>query len=298
MTCTGVQCPAIPAVSHSTHSSLTNWGRFPDSVTYTCESGYKHAAESTKQCTAEGEWSNNVECVGVPCNQTVTVPNAVAQPATNDGKYPSNIHYDCDKGYIHKGTQAFKSCTASGLWTGSVQCTGVTCPAPPQVANAQAASPSNDGKFPSSVSYACAEGFELEDPQEDSNHCNTDAIWSDNIRCRGILCEPPPSVQHATIADSTAIRRYPSSITYACQSGYEAVDSRDAKTCNLDGTWSGAVKCVEKKCKVVLGENMVPHGANGCNSTNRDEIFLSTESNKACDVKCNESSVNSRIGIS
>ena len=300
ISCAGIPCSEdVPDVLNAVPGSPSNGGRYPSSIEYTCESGYEHAADTKKQCKIDGKWSNNVKCVGVPCSQTAPpIPNAVAQPASNGGKYPSNIDYKCEQGYTHTGMQNFKSCTASGSWTGSVQCTALKCPVPPKVANAQAASPSNGGRYPSSVSYACAKGFELEDPKTDSNKCDKYASWSDDVRCRGILCKTPPPVQHANLVDPSATRRYPSSIAYACQSGYEAVDSSVAKTCNPDGTWSGTVKCVEKKCKVVLGKDMIPHGDNGCTATDGDEIFLTTVSNKKCDVKCSDSSENLRTGIS
>ena len=37
--CKGVQCPAIPAVPHSTHTASTHEGRFPGTVLYKCNAG-------------------------------------------------------------------------------------------------------------------------------------------------------------------------------------------------------------------------------------------------------------------
>ena len=95
---------------------------------------------------------------------------------------------------MRNGSDTSLSCTSTGAWTGSISCVGIQCSVPPQVANAQLGSPSNGGRFPSSVSYKCAEGFEFDgsDGKDPANICNSDGTWSDFVKCRRRACKQAP----------------------------------------------------------------------------------------------------------
>ena len=122
------------------------------------------------------------------------LPTADAGSPTHGGKYPATVEYVCKDGFQHNGSHTSKSCTSTGAWIGSIRCVGIECPIPPKVANAQSGPPSNGGRFPSSLTYTCAEGFQFDNSNGKAglNFCRSDGTWTDLVKCQARTCKEPP----------------------------------------------------------------------------------------------------------
>jgi hypothetical protein len=86
----------------------------------------------------------------------------------------------------------------------------------------------------------------------DATVCNANATCStafdclcsagytgDGLSCSGITCDALSNPTNGTVATTNG-SLYPSTATYTCSTGFAAITST-TRTCNVDGTWTGAV---------------------------------------------------------
>ena len=140
-----------------------------------------------------------------------------------------------------------RECSTVGQWYPDVEpiCGGIMCQDPEVPANGTISSPTNQGRFPSTVSYECDVGFELVGPPD--RQCSSTGGWvSVSTRpdwtvmvpyCQGVLCESISYPPDGEVSYSNS-RRYPSLATYACDAGF-ALTGEMHRQCTSSGVWDG-----------------------------------------------------------
>lgn len=117
--------------------------------------------------------------------------------------------------------------------------TGISCTAPPSVANA-VLSLSGDGRYPTGkATYTCTAGFQLQNSNARELACGVDGSYQGTLpQCVGVVC-PLLALGNGTVSYTNS-RRYPSTATLTCNSGYALGGSRTLN-CGADGEWDGSL---------------------------------------------------------
>lgn len=204
------------------------------------------------KCTCPKGFSG-VHCeTGVKC-QTLKAPDH-GFVSSNKPRYPARASYKCSPGFKLIGSKN-RTCNADGTWTGLAPiCKGKKCQALPKIPNGEF-SRTNNGKYPSEVTYSCFPGFKL--TEKPVRTCNPDQSWSGKEpKCVGIPCQKLPKSKNA-IYSITNDGNYPAKATYTCNPGFVTQDA-NVISCKPDGSWSGRPPiCSPRVCDDVPA---IPHG--------------------------------------
>ncbi|XP_078692043.1 uncharacterized protein LOC144922256 [Branchiostoma floridae x Branchiostoma belcheri] len=173
-TCTPVECPARAAPANGAVSP-TGAVSYPNSVTFTCNTGYVLTGAATATCQADGTWSNPAPtCTPVQCPARAAPANGAVSP-TGAVSYPNGITFTCNTGYVLTGAAA-ATCQADGTWSNPAPtCTPVQCPARAAPANG-AVSPTGAVSYPNGVTFTCNPGYVLTGAATAT--CQADGTWS------------------------------------------------------------------------------------------------------------------------
>ncbi|XP_078660161.1 uncharacterized protein LOC144904888 [Branchiostoma floridae x Branchiostoma belcheri] len=214
-TCQAVQCSARTAPTNGAVSP-TGAVSYPNSVTFTCNSGYELDGAAAATCQADGTWSNPVPtCTPVQC-QTLTAPTngALSTTATS---YQTVVTFSCNSGYQLNGAAA-ATCQADGTWSNPVPtCTPVQCPTLTAPTNG-ALSPLGPYAYPDGVTFTCDTGYQLHGFA--AAVCQADGTWS----------SPVPTCTRCPIADYVRFNG-------VCYKDYAELMTYDEarQTCAADG---------------------------------------------------------------
>lgn len=116
-TCAPVVCSGATAPLNGTVSSSST--TYPNSITYTCNSGYTLTGSSTQDCTAAGTFSGSAPtCTPVNCGAPSILNGTVSAPVTT---YGATATYSCSANYSLQGS-ATGTCQANGTWTTPPTC--------------------------------------------------------------------------------------------------------------------------------------------------------------------------------
>ncbi|XP_078685979.1 uncharacterized protein LOC144918808 [Branchiostoma floridae x Branchiostoma belcheri] len=225
--CSAVQCTALTAPANGAVSP-TGAVSYPNSVTFTCNSGYTRNGATGSTCQADGTWSNPVHtCTAVQCAARTAPANGAVSP-TGAVSYPNGVTFTCNSGYTLNGV-ATPTCRADGTWSSPVPtCQAVQCPARAAPANG-AVSPTGAVSYPNGVTFTCNSGYTLSGVATPT--CQADTTWSNPVpTCQDIdACLANPCDAQATCTDNPAPAL---DATCACNAGYEG-----------DGLASGGTGC-------------------------------------------------------
>jgi hypothetical protein len=132
----------------------------------------------------------------------------------------------------------------SGGTGGSNSTTMVDCGQPEAPQSGAVSAPST--KLGATASYVCSPGFGLAGTA--TRTCRADGTWSGTVpNCVAVDCGEPSVPAKGSISLSAGTV-YQSVATYACLAGYN-VSGAKQRTCQADGTWSGASPtCTEVDC--------------------------------------------------
>uniref|UniRef100_A0A5F5PSJ6 E-selectin n=1 Tax=Equus caballus TaxID=9796 RepID=A0A5F5PSJ6_HORSE len=166
-TCKAVTCGAVGHpqngfvnCSHSSAGEFT----FNSSCNFTCEEGFVLQGPAQVECTAQGQWTQQVPvCKAVRCD-------AVRQPqgglvrcthsAAGEFTYKSSCAFSCEEGFELRGSAQLE-CTLQGQWTQEVpSCQVVQC-ASLAVPGKVSMSCSGEPVFGAVCTFACPEGWTL-----------------------------------------------------------------------------------------------------------------------------------------
>ncbi|XP_078666608.1 CUB and sushi domain-containing protein 3-like isoform X2 [Branchiostoma floridae x Branchiostoma belcheri] len=241
-TCQAVQCTALTAPANGAVSP-TGAVSYPNSVTFTCNSGYTLTGATGSTCRADGTWSNPVHtCTAVQCPARAAPANGAVSP-TGAVSYPNGVTFTCNSGYRLNGV-ATPTCQADGRWSHPVPtCTLVQCPARAAPANG-AVTPTGAVSYPNGVTFTCNSGYTLNGVATPT--CQADGRWSHPVpTCTQVQC--PPLTAPANGALSTTATSYNTVVTFTCNTGY-VLNGATSTTCQV-GTWSNPVPtCTVGQC--------------------------------------------------
>lgn len=220
---------------------------FGETLTYTCEVGRNPTGPLTQTCQANSTYTtitntcNLVDCgsLSAPSNGTISAG------ATTFG---TTRTLGCDVGYVAGGSLS-RSCQASGSWSGTATtCTIFDCGAAPAPANASISAQTGT-TFGSSVTYACATGYERTAGSA-SLSCGATGWTGTPPTCTRVACPTVPTIPNATLSDAPRTYAYTDVATYACNAGYELSGAPTlTATCGAAGSFGAASgTCVRRDC--------------------------------------------------
>ncbi|KAI8512244.1 CUB and sushi domain-containing protein 2 [Branchiostoma belcheri] len=238
--CDAVECPARAAPANGAVSP-TGAVSYPNSVTFTCNTGYVLTGAATATCQADGMWSNPAPtCTPVECPSLTAPANGAVSP-TGAVSYPNGVTFACNPGYVLNGDAA-ATCQADGTWSNPAPtCTPVECPALTAPTNG-AVSPTGAVSYPDSVTFTCNTGYVLTGAAAAT--CQADGTWSNPApTCTPVDCPALTAPANGAVSP-TGANFYQDVVTFTCNPGYE-LNGAAAATCQADGTWSHPVPTCE-----------------------------------------------------
>ncbi|KAB0392570.1 hypothetical protein E2I00_016586, partial [Balaenoptera physalus] len=245
---------------------------FSSSVVYACWDGYRTSGLTTRHCTANGTWTGTApDCTLISCGDPGTLANGI-QFGT-DFTFNSTVSYQCNPGYtMEPATSSTIRCTKDSAWNHSKPtCKAVTCGQPPPVQDGKVEG--SDLRWGASVSYSCAQGFQLSHPAILS--CEGRGVWKGEVpqclrkssgrtgsRSRlqitnmhtlgyslrkracviyshvtiAVFCGDPGTPAEGRLSGKSFT--YRSEVFFQCRSPFILVGS-SRRVCQADGTWSG-----------------------------------------------------------
>ncbi|XP_019614808.1 PREDICTED: CUB and sushi domain-containing protein 1-like [Branchiostoma belcheri] len=243
--CDAVECPARAAPANGAVSP-TGAVSYPNSVTFTCNTGYVLNGAATPTCQADGTWSNPAPtCTPVECPARVAPANGALSPV-GANFYQDLVTFACNSGYVLTGAAA-ATCQADGTWSNPAPtCTPVECPTRAAPANG-AVSPTGAVSYPNGVTFTCNTGHVLNGAAAAT--CQADGTWSNPApTCTPVECPARASPANGAVSPTGAVS-YPNGITFTCNSGY-VLKGAAASTCQADGTWSNPAPTCTRKMSV------------------------------------------------
>ncbi|NIG59045.1 CUB and sushi domain-containing protein [Pontoporia blainvillei] len=222
--CEAVSCgnPGTP-----THGMIvsSNGVLFSSSVVYACWDGYRTSGLTTRHCTANGTWTGTApDCTLISCGDPGTLANGI-QFGT-DFTFNSTVSYQCNPGYtMEPATSSTIRCTKDSAWDHSKP----TC----KVQDGKVEG--SDLRWGASVSYSCAQGFQLSHPAILS--CEGHGVWKGEVpQCLPVFCGDPGTPAEGRLSGKSFT--YRSEVFFQCRSPFILVGS-SRRVCQADGTWSG-----------------------------------------------------------
>lgn len=244
-TCEPINCGTPQRVTHSTHSPRGSVV-YPNSVTYTAETGYTVDGTAagdkafTTQCLANGNFEPTRTFQKVRCGEPQAVDNS---DHTGGPKvYGDTVTYTCDDGHSTNGQPApagspnkgFEvTCTETGAFTALGECKPVECPSVPTPANADLTSKADGYVYDEPVAFRCKAGYTLDavlgGPTTFSTTCQEDGQFESlgpEAGCKNAnncvpdtLCKPGGSCVDSPTPTGDHLQDY----TCSCDPGFRPI---------------------------------------------------------------------------
>ncbi|KAM6968265.1 CUB and sushi domain-containing protein 3-like [Aplochiton taeniatus] len=255
--CKPVHCgnPGTPAHGRISHMGGTTFG---SSILYTCMDGYLLTGPPTRQCLANGTWSNTApNCSLIVCGDPGVPANGLR--FGDDVTVGQNVTLTCEPGFVLEGDGGVVTltCTNNATWSGPMPtCKVVTCPAPPVLANGVLEG--SVFQWGTSVSYSCQPGYQLSFPAVLT--CVGKGTWSGELpQCLPKFCGDPGTPARGKREGRSFI--YRSETTFSCSAPFVLVGST-TRVCQEDSTWSGSQpRCIEPTRTACENPGTPDHGS-------------------------------------
>uniref|UniRef100_A0A8D0BPV5 CUB and Sushi multiple domains 1 n=1 Tax=Salvator merianae TaxID=96440 RepID=A0A8D0BPV5_SALMN len=231
--CEAVSCgnPGTPANGKIVYSDGIS---FSSSVIYACWEGYKTSGLTTRHCTANGTWTGTApDCSVISCGDPGELSNGIQ--LGNEFTFNKTVTYQCNPGYLMEPVGASTiRCTKDGTWNQSKPiCKAITCGPPPQVLYGKVEG--SDFYWGSSVSYSCADGYQLSNSAILS--CEGRGIWRGEVpQCLPVFCGEPGVPAEGRLNGKSFT--YRSEVSFQCRPPLILIGS-SRRICQADGSWSG-----------------------------------------------------------
>ncbi|EDQ86164.1 uncharacterized protein MONBRDRAFT_33936 [Monosiga brevicollis MX1] len=267
-----------------TGSTLYGGGR----ATATCRAGFEGGGE-VYTCGTAGVWTPEVSlrCSRVSCGSNIASldTNKVRNVICVDNLYGDQCEVTCRTGYV--GQSANYTCSADGVWRGSISCYGQQCGRTiPESAVDATSQCAGDSSFGGDNCYlGCALGYEG-DPIE--YRCSSSGTWTSLSAttlptCSRITCPTTiDGVSELRRQNTCSSSSYGDTCISYCQTGYAGAPVHFS--CSALGAWTGdrTQACTLKNCSAldvsVLTRDSFAASDNCLNGTYGD----------TCDVYCLE----------
>ena len=240
-TCERRNCGALSAPANGAVSTPSGT-LFEATASYTCDSGYRLVGNASRTCGDTGAWSGtNPTCERITC----TPPSPLANSTLTGGPYSyvsgEALNYACNAGYQATGSLA-RTCGLDGQYTAAAgSCERISCG--PLSAPSNGTISAGDTLFETVRTFTCNTGYVASGSA--SRTCQSGGTWSGTaFSCTIFDCGTAPSPANGTITAQTGTT-YNSTVSYACNSGYERIAGDTGLTCSPSG-WVGIVPTCER----------------------------------------------------
>uniref|UniRef100_A0A2K6F0U8 E-selectin n=1 Tax=Propithecus coquereli TaxID=379532 RepID=A0A2K6F0U8_PROCO len=162
VTCSAIRQPRNGSVNCS--SSTAEEFSFKSSCKFTCEEGFMLQGPAQVECTAQGQWSQQIPvCEAVKCDAVHPPPRGLVtytHSPTGEFTYKSTCAFSCEQGFELHGSAQLE-CTSQGQWTQEVpSCQAVQCSSLAALGKINV-SCSGEPVFGTACKFACPEGWTL-----------------------------------------------------------------------------------------------------------------------------------------
>uniref|UniRef100_A0A3B3VQU8 E-selectin-like n=1 Tax=Poecilia latipinna TaxID=48699 RepID=A0A3B3VQU8_9TELE len=187
--------------------------------------------------------------------------------------YDSFCQYSCEEGYQLSMSEPQK-CQETGTWSKqSPTCELIQCQvlSAPERGFMDCSDPLSSFSYRSSCSFACMEGYELDDSSSITLQCESSGKWNaSEPSCVAVQC---PALQNpdngfVTCEDDTDMRfSYGKRCSFSCAPGYHLIGS-EMITCTSEAVWSDKMSLCEGEatCPALQG---LENGALSCDTEMR-----------------------------
>ncbi|KAL7859361.1 hypothetical protein SRHO_G00145080 [Serrasalmus rhombeus] len=256
-TCEAVKCLEPPSIVNGELEDVSyELYEYGQAVTYRCKRGFTLIGQATISCSINGTFHPSPpQCLDIACEKP-NIPNGKRVEGTMPPyKYKSSLRYECQPGYKMNGSGTM-ICEISGWVPPLVNCTVITCPAPPGIENGRINEPLRDVyTYGQAVTYSCNEGFKLIGASKRT--CSGDETFQPSPPlCQERSCGSLPDIPNGKFLLEQGIE-FGATAVAQCNMGYYLV-GQQYRHCEHAG-WSGrnptceAVKCLEPP-SIVNGE--------------------------------------------
>ncbi|XP_053549115.1 E-selectin-like [Bombina bombina] len=251
--CTAVKCQAINNIDQGTVTcSLTNGDfTYKSSCHFNCPEGFALIGSESVQCTAQGEWTNEIpHCEVIQCERPVEPQYGLISCSNAEDNLPENAtcNFSCVKGFALVGSPSLH-CIAPGQWTEEAPiCKAVSCPdlTNPEQATMDCEDDFGRFKYNSNCSFQCNEGFVLIGTE--SLQCSSSGSWSAIVpECQAVQCPSLKAPENGYI-DCQGKSFYNSKCSFTCAEGFKLI-GRSELNCEASGEWtSSGPTCEAVQC--------------------------------------------------
>ena len=203
---------------------------------YSCAPGFTLIGSAAVTCLNTGDWSDLPQCIAPTCGSPPTITDGIIISANS-----TVATYSCAPNRAMVGSSIIVCSPNTGRWSQAPFCSSQSpCGTPPTVDKAAILS-SNI----STVIYSCSLGSSFTDGRNYVRCDPNTRQWTVPPQCVSNICPPVPFVANSiSRGDAVSVG---STVLYSCAPGF-AIDGPELITCQADGTWTSAPKCVQRNC--------------------------------------------------
>ncbi|XP_053311872.1 complement decay-accelerating factor-like [Spea bombifrons] len=124
--CSAITCPNIGVIAGGSYMPQKDKYEYQDTVTFTCNHGFKRSGVESAQCTINGVWTSNFpECRAITCTSPPNITDGSYVPQKHTYEYHNTVEYACNPGHILFGEKTVQ-CVNDGTWSRNPpKCKGV-----------------------------------------------------------------------------------------------------------------------------------------------------------------------------
>ncbi|XP_058266523.1 sushi, von Willebrand factor type A, EGF and pentraxin domain-containing protein 1-like isoform X2 [Hemibagrus wyckioides] len=240
--CTIVTCFPPRGISNGQFYPQEEIYEYEDTVTYTCNEGFRLRGFPRKSCTEHGTFQPSPECQEITCDPRA-IRNVIVERSSLY-KYNTSIKITCEKGYKTVGSDQL-TCGETGWRPNSTPCTVVTCSPPLVISNGQFRPQKMLYKYEDRVTYTCTEGYRIKASATIS--CTEHGTFQPSPECQIVTCFPPRGISNGQFYPQEEIYEYGDTVTYTCNEGYR-IKASATISCTEHGTFQRSPWCQEITC--------------------------------------------------
>ena len=250
-TCERIDCNVLSNPANGTVTTASGT-LFEAEATYSCNAGYELVGASTRTCTATGAWSGSTPtCERITCSPPSPPANAVQTGGPYTYESGETVTFACNSGWQAVGSLS-RTCGLDGNYSAPAgSCQRISCG--PLSAPANGNISAGDTLFETERTFACDTGYVASGSSV--RRCESNGVWSGTeFSCTIFDCGAAPTPANGTIASQTGTT-FNSTVSYACNSGYERTAGDTGLTCSASG-WVG----IPPTCSRVVCPAVTPGG--------------------------------------
>ncbi|XP_028652448.2 complement component receptor 1-like protein isoform X1 [Erpetoichthys calabaricus] len=221
---------------------------FGNVVHAVCNEGYNLIGSVTRECQANGKWSDaEPYCEVVKCEDPPEIPDGeIVNPREETVTFSSVVIYKCKKGHLIGHRTIY--CTAHGNYSNPPpQCKEIHCPLVP-VENGRISAGFGSSGYRSVVTFACNDGYMLEG--SDTIMCQENGQWSSKPpTCSKMSICRLPNIENGWVTNINPPYTYDDSIEFACKLGYILKGKKRVSCIKYDTWYPSPPKCEEDPCQ-------------------------------------------------